>query len=78
MAISVLLIQNAGEEQATKFLRAKTEVNREALEGLTDEELKPFRIKRVHDQSFKVTPATLDMGKAVKDADKASGKKVNA
>jgi len=70
---TILLIQHAG--MGEKFLRQKTEINREALETLTDEELKPLRVKRVKDQSFSVTPAKLDMGKAVKDADKASEKK---
>lgn len=66
--VSILLIQQAGEEAAEKFLRIHTELNIEALEALPDAELKPFRIKRVKDQSFSVTPAKLDMGKAVKEA----------
>ena len=73
---TVILIQNSGSENSEKFLRQKTELNREALETLSDAELRPFRIKRVKDQSFSVTPTKLDMGKAVKEADKASGKAV--
>ena len=59
---------------AAKCLRQKTELNREALEQLTDQELKALRVVRVQSQSFKVEPAKLDMGKAVKEAAKAKGK----
>jgi len=71
---SILLIQNLGGDAEEKYLRTNLEINREALEQLSEAELKALRIKRVKDQSFKVTPASLDMGKAVKAADKAKGK----
>jgi len=72
---TIILIEGAGDEAREKFLRTKTELNLEALEALSDAELKPFRIKRIQSQSFSVTPAKLDMGKAVKDADKATNGK---
>lgn len=75
---SIILIEQSGDAAAEKFLREKKELNIEALEALSDAELKPFRIKRIKGQSFKVIPATLDMGKAVKEADKAEGKAVAA
>lgn len=75
---TIILIESAGEEAKSKFLRTNVEINREALEALSDAELKPFRIKRIKDQSFKVTAAQLDMGKAVKDAAKAEKKGVAA
>lgn len=69
---TILLIEHAG--RAKDFLRVKQEVDCEALEKLDDAALKAFRVKRVADESFKVTPATLDMGKAVQDAAKAKEK----
>lgn len=55
-----------------KYVRVKEELNLEALEGMTDEELKEFRIKRVPNKTFSVKPAKIDMGKAVKEAVGAS------
>lgn len=69
---TIILIEAAGRGE--DFLRSKQEINREALEQLTDAELKPLRVKRITGQSFSVVAAKLDMGKAVKDADKAASK----
>jgi len=75
---TIILIEAAGKTAKEKYLRTNTGLNREALEALSDAELKPFRITRIKDQSFKVTAAQLDMGKAVKDAAKAEKKGVAA
>lgn len=50
------------------LLREKTELAVEVLETLTDDQLKAFRIKRASKQNFSVTPAKVDLGKAVKEA----------
>jgi len=73
---TIILIEKSTPENQTKFLRSKVELNREALETLSDAELRSFRIKRIQEESFSVTAAKLDMGKAVKEAAKADGKKV--
>ena len=42
--------------------------NLEALEKLDDETLKKFMVARVQADSFSVTAATVNFGKAVKEA----------
>ncbi|MDD5349259.1 MAG: host-nuclease inhibitor Gam family protein [Chthoniobacteraceae bacterium] len=62
------------------FLRVTTSLNLEALERLDDSLLARLGITRVTEESFTVTAAKVDMGKAVKEAAKAqennSGKAV--
>lgn len=50
------------------FIRERKELNIEALETLTPEQLAAFRLKRVPRQNFSAVAAKLDMGKAVKEA----------
>ncbi|ODU25020.1 MAG: hypothetical protein ABS95_01185 [Verrucomicrobia bacterium SCN 57-15] len=50
------------------FVRTKQELDREALEKLEDHELAELGISRIKEESVSVKPATLDMGKAVKEA----------
>lgn len=50
------------------LLREKTELAIEVLETLTDDQLKAFRIRRRSSEKFSVTPAKIDLGKAVKEA----------
>lgn len=81
--LTVVLIQQEIERQAaaavknpdyrrpfdaTTFLRTSVGVNIEALEQLDDATLKQFRIERVKRDNFSVSPAKLDMGKAVAEA----------
>lgn len=56
------------EFKADDFIRVNEVPNLEALEGLDDEQLKRFMVKRVKEEKFSVTPAKVDMGKAVKEA----------
>jgi hypothetical protein len=64
----ILIEQNLPQEQAAQYVRQEKALNLEALEKLTDAELKPFRIKRVTSDSFSVKAAKIDLGKAVKEA----------
>lgn len=50
------------------LIRVVEELNLEALETLTPEQLRVFRIKREPKENFSVTPAKIDLGKAVKEA----------
>ena len=50
------------------YIRVVQVPNLEALEKLDDATLGKFMVKRVVADTFKVTPAELDFGKAVKDA----------
>lgn len=69
---SILLVKQRSERdskfESSKFVRTREELNLEAFESMSDEELKEFRIKRVTDQNFSVKPACVDLGKAVKEA----------
>lgn len=69
-AVSITLIKAAKREE--DFLDVKTTIRKEAMENLTDEELAKFGIKRVTEHNFKPEPATIDLGKAVKAADKSA------
>jgi len=70
--VSIVLIEHAGERdkgfKAADYLHQKKSLNLEALEKLDDGELAKFRIKRIKTDSISVTPAKLDMGKAVEEA----------
>lgn len=50
------------------FIRQREVLNIEALETLTPEQLKAFRLTRVAKENFSITPARVDLGKAVKEA----------
>lgn len=69
---SILLIQREGEQnpefKADDYLRKVEALNIEALERCDDATLRKFRIERVTEDKFSVVPATIDMGKAVKEA----------
>lgn len=70
--LSIVLIeaeQQRNEEfDAALYLRTHTTLNLEGLAELPNDVLKKFRIKRVQSDTFKVAAATLDLGKAVKEA----------
>ena len=68
---SVLLVEkHCSEEEAAAYLRTEKVLNLEALEKLTDAQLRQFRITRVTDDNLKITPAKIDLGKAVQQAEK--------
>lgn len=74
-ALSITLIEAAG--RAGDFVVMTKTVSREALEDLGDDELRKFGISRKTEHNYKVAPATVELGKAVKAAeksDKASAK----
>lgn len=75
---TILLIEKKFGSNADAYLRRRVEVNREALEALEDAELKAIRVIRVKGDSFSVSPAKLDMGKAIKSAEKKGRKGVAA
>ena len=56
------------------LIRQKKELDREALEKLDDQTLRRFGIRRETRTDIKVTPANVDMGKAVEEAIAAEGR----
>ena len=54
--------------KAEDFTRTRKELNLEALERLDDATLKQLGIARIIEDKFSVTPAKVDLGKAVKQA----------
>jgi len=71
--VSILLLEQLGQD-GLPFIRMEKHLNLEALEKMDDTELERLRIKRVKTETCKVTPARVDLGKAVKEAAKAAGK----
>lgn len=67
-AATIALIRAAG--RADDFLVMTTSVRREAIETLEDHELAKLGVRREVKHNFKPAPARLDLGKAVKAADK--------
>lgn len=65
---AILRIEHAGHGE--KFIRTEKALNLEALEALSDDELKAFGIIRIRDENVSVKEATIDFGKAVKAAEK--------
>ena len=63
--LSIALIK-ASEPEGTPLIRTKEELDLEELEKLSDEELKRFKVRRVHNENFSVKEAKMDLGKAVK------------
>lgn len=54
-----------------ELVREKRELNREALETLDDGELKALKVKRVTSEKCTITPAKVDLGKAVAAGEQA-------
>jgi phage host-nuclease inhibitor protein Gam len=71
--VSIVLLEQLGAESAA-FIRTKKELNLEALEQLSDDELARIRIKRVAEEKITAKPAALDMGKAAKAVEKQRAK----
>ena len=65
-----VLVSESTDPAATEaqFIREVEELDREALEKLDDETLKRLKVKRVSNDNFSVKAATIDLGKAVKEA----------
>jgi Bacteriophage Mu Gam like protein len=69
----VLIEQEAEKDEAFKladYTRTKREINFEAFEKSDDATLAKFRLKRVEKSNFSVEAAKVNMGKAIKDAEK--------
>lgn len=67
--VSMTLVKAAGRE--ADFIRKIEQLNLEALENLEDAELAKFGIKRVTTHNYKPGAASVDLGKAVKSAEKS-------
>lgn len=67
--VSILLLEQLGQD-GLPFIRTAKALNLEALEKLDDNELDRLRIKRVATNTCKITPAKIDLGKAVAAAAK--------
>lgn len=68
---TLLLIEREMErdpEFPRDAIRVSQALNLEAIERLDDATLKRLRVARVPNDNFSVKPATIDLGKAVKDA----------
>lgn len=64
--LSIALIERRPEGEI--YLRSRKFLNIEALETLSDGDLKTLHIERVTADKLTVTPAKIDLGKAVKKA----------
>ena len=64
--VTIALLERC--QDADIYLRSRKFLNIEALEMLTDGELKALKIERVTADKLSVTPAKIDLGKAVKKA----------
>lgn len=66
---TIRLIKAAG--RADEFIRTKEELDKDALEKLTADQLAEFGLSRESKETIKITPAKIDMGKTVQAAGKA-------
>lgn len=57
-----------------EFIRTTKTLNLEALEQLDEADLRTIRVKRVREESITVKASKVDLGKAVKDAEKTTKK----
>lgn len=65
--VSLLLLEQLGQD-GLPFVRSCKALNLEALEKLDDSELERLRIRRITTNTCKITPAKIDLGKAVRAA----------
>ncbi len=72
---SVVLVRKA---KRSELLRVTIELNREALQELPDEELAKFGIVRRAKENLTVDTEVIDLGKAVKAADKTTANAAKA
>lgn len=66
-----LILALAGKDNAEKYLRTVQVLNKEALDELPDAELAKFGIVRKSKENFKAATDVVDLGRAVKAADKS-------
>ena len=59
-------------EAAKPFLRQRTYLSLEALEALDDGELRQLKVARVTTEKITISAAKVDLGKALKAADKTA------
>ncbi len=64
---TIALLEMRGEE-SKPFLRERKYLSIESLEALTDEELHRLKCQRVTTEKITITPAKVDLGKALKKA----------
>ena len=67
--VTMTLILAAG--RAGDFIRTEEALRIEVLETLDDDQLAKFGVKRVTTHNYKIAPASVDLGKAVKAAEKS-------
>lgn len=67
---TIRLIKASDKE--TFFIRVTEELDRESLEKLDDKGLAEYGIVRKKTQGLKITPATVDLGEAVKQSQEAA------
>ncbi len=65
-----LILALAGKEGREKYLRTVQVLNKEALDELTDAELARFAIQRKAKENFKAATDVVNLGKAVRAAEK--------
>ena len=68
-SVTITLVKAAKRE--ADFIKVTEELRLEVLEALADEQLAKLGIKRVTKHNFKSGPAGIDLGKAVKQAEKS-------
>jgi len=69
---TIALIKHLGV--AEDFLRTTEELNKEALEALSDEELALYGLARKRGECCTIKPAKVELGKAIAAANKAAAK----
>ena len=76
--LAVAMLRKMIPATAEFYLRVSTELNREALEQLTDEQLAAVHIRRVARREYRIEPLKVNMGKLVAPAaaskEKGAGK----
>jgi hypothetical protein len=70
-AVTLALLERDGRD-AAPFVTTTVRLNLEALETMDDAELARLKIRRVKTESFRITPARVEMGKAVARAEAAA------
>ncbi len=68
---TIALLELRGEA-AKPFLRQRTYLSLEALEALDDGELRQLKVARVTTEKITISAAKVDLGKALKAADKTA------
>ena len=66
---TIALLELRGEE-AKPFFRERKYLNIEGLEALDDGELRQLKLQRITTEKITISPAKVDLGKALKKSDK--------